>query len=164
MSVYDPRVPAILAWPYPSYEAMREAGQVVWSDVLNGYLVLGHAEISEVLRSRHVSAAWIGDRRPYPSDVAAQLRPANAWLGRMMLFADPPEHARMRTITTKAFTPRMVEDLRPTIERLANELIDAVADRDVGHRRPGLSHCPAYLVAWLQREALTAQSLPHVEL
>jgi len=119
----------VLADPYPSYEALRAEGQVVRSDVLNGWVVLGHDEVSAVLRSRDVSAAWIGDRRPYPPRIAARLTGANDWLGRMMLFTDPPDHARMRAITTKAFTPRLVDDLVPTIDRLAHDLIDAVADR-----------------------------------
>jgi pimeloyl-[acyl-carrier protein] synthase len=129
MPVYDPRVPEILADPYPSYANWRAEGPVTWSDVLQAWVVVGHAEVTEVLKSREVSAAWFGDRRPYAPEVAAALQPANEWLSRMLLFADPPEHARLRTITTKAFTPRVTEELRPIIERLTDELLDGVLDR-----------------------------------
>lgn len=42
---------------------------------------------------------------------------------------DPPEHKKLRTLVTHAFTPRVVADLEPRIARLTHELLDAVADR-----------------------------------
>jgi hypothetical protein len=47
---------------------------------------------------------------------------------RQMLYLDPPEHTRVRTLAAKGFTPRRVEVLRERIARLVDELIDAVAD------------------------------------
>lgn len=35
----------------------------------------------------------------------------------MMTFKDPPEHARLRRLVSKAFTPRRVEDLQPRVQR-----------------------------------------------
>jgi cytochrome P450 len=45
-----------------------------------------------------------------------------------LLAKDGEDHRRLRRLVTKAFTPRMVADLRPRIEEIANELIDRVAD------------------------------------
>lgn len=45
---------------------------------------------------------------------------------RDMLTVDPPDHTRLRSLTSKAFTPRMIEQLRPRIQQIANELLDAV--------------------------------------
>jgi cytochrome P450 PksS len=45
---------------------------------------------------------------------------------RDMLTVDPPDHTRLRGLTSKAFTPRMIEQLRPRIQQIANELLDAV--------------------------------------
>ena len=41
-----------------------------------------------------------------------------------MLFQDPPDHTRLRGLVAKAFTPRMIESLRPLISRVTNELLD----------------------------------------
>jgi unspecific monooxygenase len=48
---------------------------------------------------------------------------------RPFLFRDPPEHTRLRGLVSKAFTPRMVEGLRPRIEAMVDELLDAACDR-----------------------------------
>ena len=46
-----------------------------------------------------------------------------------MLNRDGDDHRRLRRLVTKAFTPRMVEQLRPRIQEIADELIDAVESR-----------------------------------
>jgi cytochrome P450 len=49
-------------------------------------------------------------------------------LRRLLLFSDPPDHTRLRSLVSDAFTRRAVEDLHPRIEQIANELLDAVPD------------------------------------
>src|SRR5215467_5490456 len=46
-----------------------------------------------------------------------------------MLMVDPPDHTRLRALVSKAFTPRMIEQLRPRIQQIADELLDAVQAR-----------------------------------
>lgn len=43
-----------------------------------------------------------------------------------MLGTDPPDHTRLRGLVSKAFTPRVIEQLRPRIQRIADDLLDAV--------------------------------------
>ncbi len=43
-----------------------------------------------------------------------------------MIMADPPDHTRLRGLVSKAFTPRMIEQLRPRIQQITDELLDAV--------------------------------------
>jgi len=45
---------------------------------------------------------------------------------RDMLTVDPPDHTRLRGLVSKAFTPRMIEQLRPRIQQIADELLEAV--------------------------------------
>jgi cytochrome P450 len=52
-----------------------------------------------------------------------------AFIDTHMLNKDGEDHRRLRRLVTKAFTPRMVEQLRPRIQEIADELIDAVASR-----------------------------------
>jgi cytochrome P450 len=46
-----------------------------------------------------------------------------------LLYRDPPDHSRLRRMVSQAFTPRMIEQLRPRIQAIADALLDAVASR-----------------------------------
>ncbi len=51
-------------------------------------------------------------------------------LSHHMLNLDPPDHTRLRSLVGRAFTPRQVERLQPHIERITEELLDAMAGRE----------------------------------
>ncbi|MET7606053.1 cytochrome P450 family protein [Streptomyces avermitilis] len=44
--------------------------------------------------------------------------------------SDPPDHTRLRRLVSGAFTPRRVAALRPRVEALTHELLDAAGDQD----------------------------------
>ena len=48
---------------------------------------------------------------------------------KIMLNMDPPRHRQHRTLINKAFTPRMIESLRPRIVELVSEIVDAVIEK-----------------------------------
>jgi cytochrome P450 PksS len=50
-------------------------------------------------------------------------------LARHMLFSDPPDHTRLRSLVSQAFTPRRIEGLRSRITTLATELLEAAMAR-----------------------------------
>ncbi|MFB4311673.1 cytochrome P450 [Actinomadura sp. GTD37] len=50
-----------------------------------------------------------------------------AMYGQMMLFQDPPDHTRLRSMVNKGFTPRMIGRLEEHIRKICNELIDEAA-------------------------------------
>ncbi|MEU7531979.1 cytochrome P450 [Saccharothrix sp. NPDC042600] len=72
-----------------------------------------HAKTNE-LAARH----WTGEGDPVMFDQS---------LVRHMLNTDPPNHTRLRKLVTKAFTPKRVEALRPRIQEITDELLDAAA-------------------------------------
>ena len=56
---------------------------------------------------------------------------------RPFLFLDPPDHTRLRRLVNLAFTPRAIEALRPRIQQIVDELLDAVQARPVHPEEPG---------------------------
>jgi len=50
-------------------------------------------------------------------------------LERTMLDLDEPDHTRLRALVHKAFTPRLIEQMRERIQALADDLLDAVQGR-----------------------------------
>lgn len=106
--------------PYTPVRTLREAGRLHQTP-LGLHLVTGYRDCASVLQT----TAWSH------ANEAAQLHPsvasedAAAELPTSFLWMDPPDHTRLRTLVSKAFTPRMVTGLRPRIEQLAEQLVDA---------------------------------------
>jgi cytochrome P450 len=48
--------------------------------------------------------------------------------GNNMLFADPPDHTRLRRLVSRAFTPKRVESLRPAVAAMVDQRLDAMVD------------------------------------
>ena len=128
MNEYNPFDPAMRADPYPVLRELRSQEPVHPSGFIEGsYLLTRYADVLSVLRSPRASA----DRSQ--ATAVQQLQQAQPEeLGPLggaqtMLTADPPDHTRLRTLVSKAFTPQAVEAMRPRIQRLVDELLDAVA-------------------------------------
>src|SRR5690606_26079195 len=65
-----------------------------------------------------------------------------------LLQLEPPAHTRLRTLVNRAFVSRNVEQLRPRIARLANELIDRFeADGSVELLKAFAAPLPAIVIA-----------------
>jgi len=47
-------------------------------------------------------------------------------IGKYLLAADPPQHTRLRGLITRSFTMRRVEELRPRVQRITDDLLDAM--------------------------------------
>jgi cytochrome P450 len=58
----------------------------------------------------------------------------------MFLFLDPPDHTRLRKLVSKAFVPKVVNELTPHITELVDGLLDRVADQDRFEAISGLAH------------------------
>ncbi|MFD9889688.1 cytochrome P450 [Amycolatopsis sp. NPDC059027] len=72
--------------------------------------------------------AILNDPATYTSDVARRFVPgADQWdFDGNLTQADPPEHHKLRTLVSRAFTPRVVNNLEPVIADVAGELLDEV--------------------------------------
>jgi cytochrome P450 len=46
-----------------------------------------------------------------------------------MTGSDPPNHTRLRALINKAFVPHLIEQMRPRLQALMDELLDTVAAR-----------------------------------
>src|SRR6185295_5535972 len=59
---------------------------------------------------------------------------------RNLLMLDAPDHTRLRRLVVKAFTPRLVESLRPRVQAIVDELLDSLS----GAREADLIQAFAY--------------------
>jgi pimeloyl-[acyl-carrier protein] synthase len=118
---FNPMDPEFIADPYPTYHRLQAEDPVHLSPL--GFWVL----------TRYEDVVWaLRDPRlvkePLAAFVAARFGVAvPPGVGLSMLDRDPPDHTRLRSLVSKAFTPRVVEGLRPRIQQIVNGLLDGVA-------------------------------------
>ncbi|KQT86330.1 cytochrome P450 [Aurantimonas sp. Leaf443] len=124
---FDPEDPGFYRDPYPSYARLQEAGGLArWEDG-GMVLVASHALVAALLRDRRFGRVVPADTtgRPDRSGVPAHLADFDALEAHSLLELEPPTHARLRGLVTRAFVSRAIERLAPRIEALAHALIDA---------------------------------------
>ncbi len=123
--------PNSLADPYPLFEQMRAENPVYWNDLVGGWVLTGYSAAVAVLRDpRSSSRRHADDRSQLPEAAREQTRELRNHLLLMMGVSDPPDHTRLRALVNKAFTPRTVETMRPRIQQVADELLEAVQHAD----------------------------------
>ncbi|MDA2809394.1 cytochrome P450 [Nocardiopsis sp. RSe5-2] len=89
-------------------------GQAVW-------LVTGHAEQRTLLGDARLSSDVTNENYPLPVD---RPRPEESSVGFILM--DDPEHARLRRMVASPFTVKRVQALRPAVQRIVDERIDAM--------------------------------------
>jgi cytochrome P450 len=130
LTLSDVQRPEYLANPYPLYHRLREHDPIYWDEEMHAWVLTRYTDVVAVLRDPRFSSAWGPVETAWmPEDLRPQLEPALRAVSRQMLFLDPPDHSRLRGLVARAFTPRMVESLRPRVQRLVDELLDAVQDQ-----------------------------------
>src|SRR5438552_9126118 len=109
--------PEFLADPYPTYHRLR-AEDPVHQSPLGFWVLTRYEDVSAVLRDPRFI------KEPIATLVAARFgAEVPRGVGLSMLDRDPPDHTRLRSLVSKAFTPRVVEGLRPRIQEIVDGLI-----------------------------------------
>ncbi len=127
MTQYDLNSAEFLANPYPVYDQLRTNDPIFWS-AQNGYwLLTRYADIASLIQNTNLSSNRIGAHASrMPEQAKAHFTPFFAAVSSWMLMIDPPDHTRLRGIVNKAFTPRVVENMRSLIQQLADEMLARV--------------------------------------
>ena len=119
--------------PYPSYKRLRERDPFHRSRLIGGWILARHADVEVVLKDNRFHA----DETKLPlfekrrADMLRDgLLQEDDPQTQTMLRSDPPDHTRLRSLVSKAFTPRTVEALRPRIEGIVQERLDALNGAD----------------------------------
>ncbi|MDW8212238.1 MAG: cytochrome P450 [Roseiflexaceae bacterium] len=117
--------PAAIENPYPIYDYWRATQPIRWTG--SDWQMFRYADVQALLRDPRLGADQF---QVDPQWLAATgLAPLFETRAKMMLFTDPPDHTRLRTLVHRAFTPRVVESYRPLVQHLVDQLLDAAAAR-----------------------------------
>src|SRR5215472_6260081 len=112
--------------PYPLYADLHELGEAI--PVAPGVVVVvGYDAISGILRD---SGFRVSDEDRFDQDFPGwRDNPVFVQAMDWILNLNGPKHARIRSLMARTFTARRVANLEPPIGRMADDLLDAMADR-----------------------------------
>jgi cytochrome P450 len=117
--VWNPFDEATRRDPFPLYARARREHPVYAHEGLPVFSIFRHADVLAVLKD---VTTWSSVFPPPPGMTAEDMLPS-------MLSSDPPQHTRLRSLVSQAFTPRMVRRLEPRMVEIAEGLLDAALER-----------------------------------
>jgi cytochrome P450 len=127
--LFNPLAPEFIRDPYPFYERLRSTDPMHLTP-FGTFAASRHAEVSLVLRDKRFGKDYVERTvRRYGPQIMEE--PVFRSMSHWMLQQDPPDHTRLRGLVVKAFTARRVEDMRPRIQHIVDETLDAIAGQ--GH-------------------------------
>jgi cytochrome P450 len=123
--VFNPFDPDHVANPYVQYARLREQSPV-HRTLIGPWLLTRYEDVLHVLRDPSLSVEE-HNATPLPvQDAAREALGDRSGGSRAILNLDNPDHDRLRRLVSKAFTPKVVAELRPLADRLVADALDAV--------------------------------------
>ncbi len=112
--------------PHAFYAQLRSTEPLFYVEGMDAWVLTSYEDAVWLLKdprftkdNRKIAQAE-GEQNPL-AEMASHMR--------TMLMVNPPDHTRLRALVSKAFTPRMIEQLRPRIQHITDELLDAVQEQ-----------------------------------
>src|SRR5262245_51450968 len=100
--------------PFPLFVRARREHPVYPHSGFPITSVFRYADVQATLRDPDT---W-SNNFPPPPGIDPAMMPEPSMLGQ-----DPPQHTRLRSLVSQAFTPRIIRRLEPRIEEIAHELV-----------------------------------------
>src|SRR3990170_3376104 len=128
--LFNPSDPSFRIDPYPTYARLREE-EPVHETALGSWVVSRYADCVALLKDPRASSDLRNEELYRRAVEQGLIDPDQEVLQRTppFLVLDPPDHTRLRGLVNKAFTPKVVEGLRPHVQQIVDELLDNVADK-----------------------------------
>lgn len=111
--------------PYPAYTKLREEAPV-------SHVLLPDGQYAWIITKYEDALAALKDQRfikDFTKLSDADAEQASVF-SQNMLFADMPDHKRLRGLVSKAFTPQMIAGMRERIQEITDGLLDEIVGRD----------------------------------
>nr|WP_154985611.1 cytochrome P450 [Paenibacillus xylanexedens] len=109
--------------PYPVYEKLRNEDpvfKVMFPSGEFGWMITRYEDAVQILKDSRFSKDIV---KRYGAD-------GQSIFSSNMLFSDPPDHRRLRGLVQKAFTPKLVADMRSHIQSIADVLLDELPSQE----------------------------------
>jgi cytochrome P450 len=127
---FRPEDPAFIADPFPLYRRLRDEDPAHWSPRLRAWILTRYDDCRRVLLDKQISSDRL---RPFfaalPAAESARIAAIVRYLSHWMVFRDPPDHTRLRRLTSKVFHLQSMNAMRPRVEAITAALLDALDGR-----------------------------------
>jgi cytochrome P450 PksS len=124
--------PAFKANPFPFYARLRAEAPIHLVTLPDGraaWLVTRYDDVAAVLKDERFAKDPLNALSPEQQARQPWMPSFFRPLTRNMLDLDAPDHTRLRGLVHKAFTPRLVEQMRGRVQALCDRLLDRAAGR-----------------------------------
>jgi cytochrome P450 len=121
--------PEFKANPFPLLARLRAEQplcRITLPDKTPVWLVTRYEDVKTLLTDERFAKSRYNALTPEQLRKQPWVPPMFRPLESTMVDLDPPDHTRLRQFVYKAFTPRLIEQMRERVQTLANELLDAV--------------------------------------
>ena len=115
--------PTFVADPYEQLKELREFGKPVWHEGMQIFLAARHSDANDVFRNKSLGRIFT-DKSP-----AFEWETFNWLHSDSILDSEPPKHTRLRSLVAKAFNRNKIEGMRPAVERITQQLLDAIDEK-----------------------------------
>jgi cytochrome P450 len=127
---FDPLSPEFLTDPFAVLDSLPREAPVFYAPSIDYYVVTRYADVEAVFLDPETYSAAPAQLplAPLVPEAIQILQAAGFRSQPSMVSLDPPAHTRLRAPTARAFTPRRVAEMEPTIRRTVDQLLDAIDD------------------------------------
>jgi cytochrome P450 len=115
--------PTFVANPYEQLKALREIGKPVWHEGMQLFLAARHSDANDVFRNKSLGRIFTDKSPEFEWETFNWLHSDS------ILDSEPPKHTRLRSLVAKAFNRNKIEGMRPAVERITQQLLDAIDEK-----------------------------------
>lgn len=107
---------------------LRVREPVHWSSAIGGWIVTHYDDVVTTFKNTDVfsnAGRMVRATEYLPAETRGQFAPLEDHLNaKGILHSDPPDHTRLRALVQSAFSPRVVEGMRPRIQAILDQLLE----------------------------------------
>lgn len=118
---WDPYDVDIDTDPHPVWKRLRDEAPVYYNERFDFFALSRFADVERAHRDPTGLSSEHG--------TVLELMGPNPIGSRQIIFLDPPDHERLRSLVSRAFTPRRVAAMEPEVRRICSTLLDAVREQ-----------------------------------
>jgi cytochrome P450 enzyme len=127
---FDPDDPAYIANPYPTYRYLRENAPAYYWPAVPAWVFSRYDDVVAILRDVRFSMDF-QDWGHAPPRGESECSEFERLIAKALFTLPPAEHARIRKLVGKAFTPRAIERIRPAVQEIVDQRLRRAEDAEI---------------------------------